>query len=449
MKKTKIIGFAASVLIAVSSIGGITSAAESANAGEMRDITTMELVRDMGIGINLGNTLESCGDWIAEYGDGTVGSYERAWGSPDITQEIIQGYADEGFGVLRIPVAWSNMMQANYKISSEYMSRVQQIVDWAIDAGMYAIINIHYDNGWVNNFPENKEQSMNRFETMWSQICEGFKSYDDHLMFESQNEELGWQSLWNPWGGTEGKAESFQLVNEINQKFVDVVRSSGGNNPERHLLISGYNTSIDHTCDPLFEMPYDPANRCAISVHYYSPADFAILEEDADWAKMRPTWGTDQDFADLNQQMDLMKTTYIDKGIPVIIGEYGCPKKNKDADSVKLFLASVCKTAFERHLCPIMWDITDLHYDRRSCKMIDQDLKESLNEIASSGNDLIAGDINDDGKVNSADAVQLRNYLLDSSIFTEKQIIAADLNNDNSVDSFDMVFMRRILINQK
>jgi len=449
MKKTKIIGFAASVLIVVSSIGGITSAAESANAGEMRDITTMELVRDMGIGINLGNTLESCGDWIAEYGDGTVGSYERAWGSPDIIQEIIQGYADEGFGVLRIPVAWSNMMQANYKISSEYMSRVQQIVDWAIDAGMYAIINIHYDNGWVNNFPENKEQSMNRFETMWSQICEGFKSYGDHLMFESQNEELGWQSLWNPWGGTEGKAESFQLVNEINQKFVDVVRSSGGNNPERHLLISGYNTSIDHTCDPLFEMPYDPANRCAISVHYYSPADFAILEEDADWAKMRPTWGTDQDFADLNQQMDLMKTTYIDKGIPVIIGEYGCPKKNKDADSVKLFLASVCKTAFERHLCPIMWDITDLHYDRRSCKMIDQDLKESLNEIASSGNDLIAGDINDDGKVNSADAVQLRNYLLDSSIFTEKQIIAADLNNDNSVDSFDMVFMRRILINQK
>ncbi|NLT08971.1 MAG: cellulase family glycosylhydrolase [Ruminococcus sp.] len=356
----------------------VPSSQTSADSSGMRDITTMELVRDMGIGINLGNTMEAAGDWIAQWGDGTVRSYETAWGSPEITQDMINGYASEGFGVLRIPVAWSNLMGENYKISSDYMARVQQLVTWTIDADMYAIINIHWDNGWVNKFPENKDESMKRYTSMWEQICEGFKDYDDHLMFESQNEELGWESMWNRWGGPSDKEGSYALVNEINQKFVDTVRSSGGNNPKRHLLISGYNTGIDTTCDPLFKMPSDPAGRCAVSVHYYTPASFAILEEDADWAKMRPSWGTSDDFRELNKQMDMMKTSFIDKGIPVIIGEYGCPIKNKDLESVQLYLSSVCKAAYERHLCPVMWDTPGGHYDREAGKMTDQTLMAQL-----------------------------------------------------------------------
>lgn len=155
---------------------------------------------------------------------------------------------------------------------------------------------------------------------------------------QSQNEELGWEKIWNPWGGTEGKAESYALCNEINQKFVDIVRSSGGNNAERHLLISGYNTGIDRTCDDLFKMPSDPANRMAVSVHYYSPAGFAILEEAADWGKAAPTWGSDEDYASLRSEMNMMKTHFTDKGIPVIIGEYGCPTTNKEPESVRRFL---------------------------------------------------------------------------------------------------------------
>ena len=319
----------------------------------MKEMTTMELVRDMGVGINLGNTLESCGDWIAQWGDGTTASYETAWGSPVITQSMIQGYADEGFGVVRVPVAWSNMMTDGYTISPAYMERVQQVVDWVIDADMYCIINIHYDNGWVNNFPDDVEGCMYRYTHMWEQICKGFENYDEHLIFESQNEELGWSSLWNEWGEPKDKDGSYALVNKINQQFVDTVRSSGGNNPERHLLISGYNTDIPKTCDPLFKMPSDPKNRCAVSVHYYTPAGFAILEEDADWAKNRTTWGTDEDFKELNYYMDMMKTTFIDNNIPVIIGEYGCPVKNKEPDSVNLFLRSVCQKAYDNHLAPL------------------------------------------------------------------------------------------------
>ena len=355
----------------------------------MRDITTMELVRDMGIGINLGNTMEACGDWIADvdaqWGDGilSVQDYETAWGSPVVTQKMIQGMADEGFGVVRVPVAWSNLMEDGYKISDELKARVHEIVDWVIDADMYCIINIHWDNGWVNKFPDDKDECMKRYETMWTQIADSFKDYGDYLMFESQNEELGWESVWNPWGSTEGKAESYALVNEINQKFVDVVRKSGGNNPKRHLLISGYNTGFDRTCDPLFKMPDDPAKRMAVSVHYYSPPGFAILEEeDADWAKARPTWGTEDDFKELNNNMDMMKNGCVDKGIPVIIGEYGCPITGKEIDSVRLFLSSVCKAAYERQMCPVLWSTPGGHYNRDTCKLDDQELKKLFNEIS-------------------------------------------------------------------
>lgn len=445
MNKTKITSLIASTVMAFSALSASSFTVNADNSGIMRDISTMELVRDMGIGINLGNTMESCGDWIAQWGDGTVSSYETAWGSPVVTQNMINGYAEEGFGVLRIPVAWSNMMGDNYTINSQYMSRIQELVNWTLDADMYAIINIHYDNGWVNTFPDNKDESMKRYTRMWEQICDGFENYGDHLIFESQNEELGWESLWNPWGGTNGKAESYALVNEINQKFVDVVRSSGGNNSERHLLISGYNTSIERTCDPLFKMPDDPMNRCAVSVHYYTPASFAILEEDADWAKMSSTWGTEADFAELYQQMDMMKTTFIDKGIPVIIGEYGCPIKNKELDSVRLFLSSVCKEAYERQLCPIMWDITGNQYNRDTCELNDKVLKELLMAIPEKS-ESVKYDINNDGKFSIADLVSLHTWVIQSGEL--KNPSAADLDGDGEINSFDLVLLRQAFAKQ-
>ena len=364
----------------------ITAVPADAANDEMRNMSTMELVQDMGIGINLGNTFDAAGDWIAQYGDGSVKSYETAWGSPVITKEMIQGYKDEGFGVLRIPVAWSNKMVSDgtYTIDKDWMERVTQVVDWAIEADLYTIVNIHWDNGWVNDFPENEDENMKRYTHMWEQISDNFKDYGDHLMFESQNEELGWESLWNKWGGTSGKAESYALVNKINQQFVNTVRSSGGNNTYRHLLLSGYNTGIDETCDPLFEIPYDPVNRLAVSVHYYTPSTFAILEEDADWGKAVSTWGTDAEYKELTDNMDKLKKSFVDKGIPVIIGEYGCPIKNKDPESVRKFLSSVCAEAYKREMCPVLWDTPEGHYDRSICKLSDRQLKAEYAKIIAS-----------------------------------------------------------------
>jgi len=451
-----------------------TSLSAGADNG-MRDISTLDLVRDMGIGINLGNTFEACPswydeDWIAKWSEGKPNNYETAWGSPVITKEIIEGIAKEGFGVLRIPVAWSNMMAHDdtYTINKEYDARVHEVVDWTLESGLYAIINIHWDGGWFEKFPEEKDECMKRYTHMWEQIADSFKDYDDYLMFESQNEELGWQSVWNPWGGTEGKAESFALCNEINQNFVNVVRSSGGNNDRRHLLISGYNTGIDHTCDPLFKMPDDPAGRMAVSVHYYSPAGFAILEEDADWGKATHTWGSDQDYASLRSEMDLLKTTFTDKGIPVIIGEYGCPTKNKEPESVQRFLSSVCEEAYTRGHCPVMWSTPGGHYDRDTCRMADQELQKKLFAIGGKefsprtlNNDepteapavpteevtaaAVTGDVNGDGSFGIADAVSLRNWLLGKPDAVLADGKSADLCSDGVIDTFDFVFMRRML----
>lgn len=429
---------------------------------EMRDISTMELVRDMGIGINLGNTFDACpnwyeDDWIAQWSEGKPKDYEKAWGSPEITKEIIEGIAKEGFGVVRIPVAWSNMMahDGTYTINAEYDARVHEVVDWSLESGLYVIINIHWDGGWVNEFPKDKEESMKRYTHMWEQIADSFKDYDDYLMFESQNEELGWNSIWNPWGDGTGKAESYALCNEINQAFVDTIRKSGGNNPKRHLLISGYNTGIDRTCDPLFKMPNDPANRMAVSVHYYSPAGFAILEHDEDWGKAIPTWGTEQDYASLRSEMDMMKTNFTDKGIPVIIGEYGCPTTNKEPESVQRFLSSVCEEAYKRGHCPVMWSTPGGHYDRDACQMADRELQKKLFEIG--GKEYsprentpqpVQGDINNDGEFNVADLVTLHKWLLAESDATIDNWKNADLCEDYVLDVFDLCVMRQMLLNR-
>lgn len=345
----------------------------------------MQFVEDMGIGINLGNTFEACGDWIAQWGDGTVHAYETAWGSPIITEKIIKGYKDSGFNTLRVPVSWSNMMGDDYTISSEYANAVKQVVDWAMAQDMYVIVNLHYDNGWLENFPTQKKECMYRYKRIWQQVSDVFKDYDERLVFEGQNEELGWSSVWNQWGGTKGKAKSYALVNEINQTFVDVVRASGGKNKARYLLIPGYNTGIEATVDKLYKVPKDKEKHVIISVHYYSPATFAILSDDASWGKNQRTWGTASDINELKKSMDMLKKRFLDNGIPVIIGEYGCPMENKDMNSVRKYLSKVCEEAYSMGMCPVLWSTPGHIYDREACKISDKIIEANYRKIVKKG----------------------------------------------------------------
>lgn len=347
---------------------------------QMRDITTMELVREMGLGINLGNTFESCGDWISNT---SVTNYETGWGSPVVTEELIKGYKNCGFGVLRVPVAWSNMMAEDYTINPDYLARVKQVVDWALDADLYVVMNIHWDGGWFEGFgkDDKREECFKKYESVWTQLTKAFKDYGDKLMFESLNEEGGWDELWNRYSNQGDKEKSYGILNDMNQRFVDIVRKSGGNNAKRHLLIAGYNTDIELTCDKLFKMPDDPEKRCAVSVHYYTPAVFALIETDVDWGKARADWGTKEDIAELDKLMDMMKTNFIDKGIPVIFGEYGVATKNKSPEMVRKYVGTVCEAMYTRGMCPVLWDVTDHFYDRRNYNFKDPQLLEELMDV--------------------------------------------------------------------
>ena len=355
------------------------SSSEEPQADNPPMLSAAETVRDMGLGINLGNTFESCGDWI---NGSTVQNYETAWGSPVITKEMIQGYADEGFGVLRIPVAWSNMMSSDYTIHPDYLARVREVTDWALDAGMYVLLNIHWDGGWWEGFaePDKKDECMKKYTRIWEQLAEAFGDEDEHLIFESLNEEGCWDSLWNHYSHSTmpEKNTAYALLNEINQTFVDLIRGTGGKNAERCLLIAGYATDIEMTCDRLFEMPDDPAGRCILSVHYYTPPTFCILEEDADWGKARSNWGTEDDIDQMYQYMEMLKYRFTDAGVPVIIGEYGCPHKNKDNESIRKFVTKVCEMALKRDICPVLWDTTGNFYDRSACKMYDSALHDQM-----------------------------------------------------------------------
>ena len=339
----------------------------------MRDITTQQIVYDMGIGINLGNTLEACGDWVSPK---TQVAYETCWGSPIITEEMIAAYAAAGFRSVRIPVAWSNLMQEDYTIHPDLMNRVQQIVDWVIGNGMYALVNIHWDNGWIENlFPSNEAEAFKKYESIWTQISERFKDYNDYLMFESMNEP-GFDAIWDQYSGTAAqKSKAFNLINRINQKFVDIFRESGGGNAYRHLLISAYYTNIDHSTNGLTQMPFDPRGRCAISVHYYGPWNWVGLEKDESWGKAQWTWGTASDVKFVNDELNKVYNYYVKNGVPVIIGEYAmCSNKNKpDSDRWTIM---VTEEIFKRDMCPMLWDIqfTDYQlatlnqafYDRRT-----------------------------------------------------------------------------------
>ena len=201
----------AATIVAVCTFSAVLCGCNVEAEESMRDMTTMEVVQDMGLGINLGNTMESSGMYLA-----SVQGYETGWGSPVVTKEMIQGYKDSGFGVLRIPVAWSNMMQRDYTIHPDYLARVKQIVDWALESDLYVIMNIHWDGGWFEGFgkDDKRDGCFEKYESIWTQLTEAFKDYGDKLMFESLNEEGGWDEVWNRYSGEGDKEKSYGILNE-------------------------------------------------------------------------------------------------------------------------------------------------------------------------------------------------------------------------------------------
>ena len=350
-------------------------------------IDAYDIVKEMGVGTNLGNTLESCGTWIDT---SNTSNYETAWGQPVTTQEMIDGMKAAGFDSIRIPVAWSNMMadDGTYTINEKYFNRVETVLNYALNADMYVIINIHFDSGWWARFGSKTEQerkdAMTKYKTMWTQIANRFQEYSDRLIFESANEELGTRlNSTDDYKGSGYYAKDdldslYKLTNEINQTFVDIVRSTGGNNARRFLLIAGYDTDISKTCDLRYKMPTDTIDsHLMVSIHYYSPATYCIVDNPKNSWGYDASWGTDEDIKALQSELSQMRISFVNKGYPVIIGEYGvADTKISENNFVRkegrdLFFRSVCEFALENNMCPILWDCSRV-FDRRNLTMTNE-----------------------------------------------------------------------------
>lgn len=306
--------------------------------------SAQEFVDGMGFGWNLGNTLDpnDC-TWLSNEMD-----YETAWGNIKVTKELISYVKSEGIDTIRVPVTWKNHIgeAPDYTISADWLARVKEIIGWCVDEDMYIILNMHHESSWITKASTDYDGVMAQYKAIWSQLAEEFGDYSNKLIFESMN-EIGFDDL--------GTTKGCELVNKINEEFVELIRSSGHNNENRYLLLASYWTDIDRSCAGVGITVPENDDKLIVSMHYYSPSTFAIADKSSTWG-YQESWGTEADFEYLDGQMKKLKEKYLDNGIPVIMGEFGCTLKDKDLSARKLYLESVTEYCARYGICPVLWD---------------------------------------------------------------------------------------------
>ena len=319
----KLLAAAASAAIAITSLAFPTSAEAASRA--------KEIVKEMGVGWNLGNTFDSININTSD-----EMKYETGWGNPETTKAMIDMVAEMGFSSIRIPVSWHPHVDGNNNISSAWLNRVKTVVDWAINDGLYVIVNIHHDNdirkGKKNYFYPSSDHlttSKEYVTKIWKQVSEKFKNYNDHLIFETLNEPrlIGTNSEW--WFNTANPGtavnDAINCINILNQAAVDTIRATGGNNKTRLIMCPGYDASIEGATVSSFKMPNDSANMLAYSVHGYTPYEFA-----GD-GKGTATYSRTVKNS-LNWLFTSLKNNVLTKGYPVVLGEFGATDKNNYTD---------------------------------------------------------------------------------------------------------------------
>jgi endoglucanase len=316
----------------------------------------MELAAKMYAGWNLGNSLEVPGN-------------ETGWGNPQTTQRLIDSVKAVGINTIRIPCAWDSYIADinTGKLSSTWLNRVKEVVDYCFNNGMYVILNIHWDGGWLEENPTYTKQNMvnAKQNALWQQIAMKFRDYDEHLLFAGTNE------VHTPVQPTN---ENVIVQMSYNQTFVNAVRSTGGKNSYRNLLIQAYNTNIDMAVSKLVVSNDTIPDRLMVEVHYYDPWEFCGLEADADWGTVKNLWGTafaaygtisswgQEDY--MQAQFQKMKTSFVDEGYPVILGEYGATRRSAltgttlqhHLDSRAYYIQYATTQAKNHGMVPIIWD---------------------------------------------------------------------------------------------
>ena len=409
MKKIFILSLVCVFLLATTS--GMAQGVGKIGDLNLRDMTALELTGHMGNGINLGNTMEAYGHRYPGIHE-PPSTYETLWGQPITTSEMIMEMKKAGFDSIRIPVAWTNTMDyrnGDYTISPAYLERVAEIVNYALDADMFVIINDHWDGGWWVMFGSSIEQTridaMDVFTSMWTQVGTYFKDYPHQLIFEVANEELGTRLNETSIAADSGylsERETYQVTNRINQKFVDLIRGLGGNNSDRFLLVAGYNTDIERTMDDRFVMPKDTAqNKLLLSVHYYTPWNYCGTDS-------VNNWGTEQEYDIQNELLGKM-TKFTDQGYGIIFGEYGVLPKSDGSLKKNIidFLTNFHDNMELYGYVPMLWD-TSSFFIRTELKIVDEDLANFFKERSLENRSaLSANEVKERAKASMATALEI------------------------------------------
>ena len=328
-------------------------------------ITVATIVNSMKFGWNLGNTLDAHeSPWNTN-----KGSVECDWGMKDTaTQALFNKLYDSGIRTVRIPVSWHNHVDSSMNINSGWMNHVKEIVDMAYSKGLFVIINIHHDNYEGESLGSNpgftlfnadKTQSLNYIGKIWQQISDTFKNYDGHLVFETINEprvigdDHEWGCNGSPEWGCSVCQQRFAIINALNQKAVDTIRASGGNNAKRVIMFPAYvaapYAAIKGKQNGIFNIPTDSAtNRLALSVHMYTPYNFAMEYPGS-------STFTDSHRNDLAGHFTALNSEFISQGIPVVIGEMGATNKNNFSERQAWFsyYLGLCK---QYNVAAVLWD---------------------------------------------------------------------------------------------
>ena len=346
--------------------------------------SSMQIINDMGIGLNIGNSFDCYSTFEnIENPDEQI----KLCGNGVLTKQMFTRIKKYKFKTIRFPVTWKHFIDENNRVNSEWMSRVREVVDWIIEENMYCIINLQGDGEsgiWLYEGIRAKE----KFVSLWKQIAEEFKHYDEHLIFESMN-DVEYKI---------GDIYDYLTLAELTQAFVDTVRNSGGNNNYRLLLIAGANKEIELTYSPDYKMPIDPFNKLAISLHYHLPAQFCMEYDDNPWTYIDngqvkivnpiTKWGSETDYNDMVSNFETIKKYFVDKGIPVIITEVGTlTEQKKEKDSIREYLNFLFSLSADyKGIMSCLWDTSKYgdsnFYNRDTDQWYDEKIKENFKKIA-------------------------------------------------------------------
>ncbi len=318
---------------------------------EIPENDALAFIRDMKVGWNLGNSFDAIDcNWLKDPLD-----YESGWCGVKATEGLMDALKDAGFNTLRIPISWHNHVDADYNIDEAWLNRTEEVASWAYKRGMYVIINIHHDEDQFVPRGDHYEESARYVERIWRQVAARFEPYGDHLIMESMNEPRLTNSKYE-WYFDSNAAEcqeAADCLNRLNQLFVDTVRATGGNNAERYLMVPGYDANPEYACNGYFKIPEDTAdNRIIISAHAYTPYNFALEMPGISTFSLDNSNQT----GDIARFMNKLYDTYVSKGIPVLIGEFGAMIKGDNLQARVDWASFYVANARARGMTVCWWD---------------------------------------------------------------------------------------------